>query len=637
MIQGYPRDPSVRPGGQLTLHVSTDQPKFRVEFYRQGQQLTRMDGVASIPLPGFNYPPGPTDRDWGWPAYDFDIPAHWPSGAYIAMLVEIDAEGNEIAPDRGTTDGTSAKALFVVRSATPGAETPILYKLSWATYHAYNGTGYGSLYAETVWSEHDNPPGFKVTTRRPGGGTGGVVMMGDPPDYYAPESRRQTFEHWDAPFIRWLEGSGYRLDYCTDLDLHQDPTLLKPYNLLLSVGHDEYWSAGMRAAVDRFVQDGGNMAYFSGNIAFFRIHFTDHDTAITCAKAEPSGNAARWEQDVWSLSDPENRTTGVEFAGGWFDGKRDAVGYTVQHAEHWVFENTGLGDGDVFGNDADMPLVGYECDGAPYVRKHGWVQTNGRHGTPPTFFVLGLAELGPGWQFTIADRPAATMGVYTSPAGGIVFQGATTDWPMVVARNKIVQQITKNVLNRLKLRSARIVGPLPPRFGRAVAAAGDLASFHVDVAELPFNDRLEYDWNVGGAQLLVADHGRVDVQLPDQVHPVTVSITIRNEFGPVAFGTHTVLPLSREAILRFELSHLLHNMITPGDPETARMALLDPQLLGERMTSVNLPLIQNRAARLRQVAAELLELCTGDGHRRIIPDPRRPWNRAASTARKPES
>ena len=128
----------------------------------------------------------------------------------------------------------------------------MLYKLSWATYHAYNSTGYGSLYAEALWSAESPRPGFKVTFRRPGGGTGGVVQPGDPPDAHEPSSRRQTFAHWDAPLIAWLERNGYAVDYCTDLDLHRDPGLLAPYALLLSVGHDEYWSEAMRDRLDAF-------------------------------------------------------------------------------------------------------------------------------------------------------------------------------------------------------------------------------------------------------------------------------------------------------------------------------------------------------------------------------------------------
>ena len=33
-------------------------------------------------------------------------------------------------------------------------------------------------------------------------------------------SRRQTFAHWDAPFVAWLESRGYEVAYCTDFDLH---------------------------------------------------------------------------------------------------------------------------------------------------------------------------------------------------------------------------------------------------------------------------------------------------------------------------------------------------------------------------------------------------------------------------------
>src|SRR5207247_2633147 len=58
-------------------------------------------------------------------------------------------------------DGRSAKALFVVRSATLGKTARILYKVPLFTYQAYNETGAnGSLYSGAP----------KVTLRRTGGG-----------------------------------------------------------------------------------------------------------------------------------------------------------------------------------------------------------------------------------------------------------------------------------------------------------------------------------------------------------------------------------------------------------------------------------------------------------------------------------
>src|SRR5262249_6189907 len=156
-------------------------------------------------------------------------------------------------------------ALFVVRPRS-GETSSMLFKLAWATYHAYNGTGYGSLYSEAVWTGGAGTPGFTGTTRRPGGGTGGGGMDRDSPGYYDPTSRRQTFTHWEAPFVQWLEGNGYRVDYATDWDLQVEPELLTPYALMLSVGHDEYWSQEMRARIETFIERGGNVAFFSGNI-----------------------------------------------------------------------------------------------------------------------------------------------------------------------------------------------------------------------------------------------------------------------------------------------------------------------------------------------------------------------------------
>jgi hypothetical protein len=65
-------------------------------------------------------------------------------------------------------------------------------------------------------------------------------------DYYDAMSPRQTFAHWHARFIQWLAQNGYSPEFCTDFDLHREPDLCRRYRLVLSVGHDEYWSEPMR-------------------------------------------------------------------------------------------------------------------------------------------------------------------------------------------------------------------------------------------------------------------------------------------------------------------------------------------------------------------------------------------------------
>ncbi len=420
MIQGYPDRPSVLPGGTLTFHVSTDAPRFRVDFYRQGQTLVFMGNLGGGWMVGQNVPQGRPNQDWRWPDYAFPIPGDWPSGAYIAMFIEGDANGNQISsPDTSKADGQDAKALFVVKSTAPGTSVSILYKLPLFTYHAYNYTGGGSLY------EGSN----SVTLHRPGGGTGGKTTEFGPGneghiDVYDQSSLRQTFAHWDVPFIVWLEKNGYQVDYCTDLDIHEDRNLdlLRPYKLLLSVGHDEYWSEDMRTHVETFIQNGGNVAFFSGNTCWWHIVFDD---AITFR------NTARW----WELNNPENSLTGVSYrdGGGWYFREREAVGYTVQHAEHWVYTGTGLSNNGTFGSNEH--LVGYECDGVG-------------DGTPSNFLILGVGKLH-GWQDTPSGKATATMGIYSR--NGIVFTAATTDWARVLANDEPhVEQTTRNVLNRLR-------------------------------------------------------------------------------------------------------------------------------------------------------------------------------------------
>lgn len=48
--------------------------------------------------------------------------------------------------------------------------------------------------------------------------------------------------HWERHFVVWAEKEGFELEYLTQHDLHYSPQLLDNYNLLVIVGHDEYWT-----------------------------------------------------------------------------------------------------------------------------------------------------------------------------------------------------------------------------------------------------------------------------------------------------------------------------------------------------------------------------------------------------------
>jgi hypothetical protein len=450
LIQGYPGRASVAAGERLRLHVATDAKRFRVRFFRWGGAFELLD--ESPWLAGKSCARGNAALAWDWPEYEFEVPASWPSGVFIAHLVETEAGAASAPPDLAATTGA---VLFVVRARQ---RAQILYKLPLATYHAYNCEGDGCYYYQPPRSV--DPPGSRVTLHRPGGGIGGQTFGAL--DHYDPRSPRQTFAHWDAPFIRWLAQHGYQLDFCTDFDLHRDGSLIEGYRLLLNVGHDEYWSSAMRDCVESFISAGGNVAFFGANLCWWRIHVVDGGTAIVCHQGGPTGAVDHW-WPVTGVHRPEDSLTGVSYrhGGGWWDGPRRTDGYFVQAANHWAFANTGLADGQSFGRDTVPPLVGYECDGAPLAQfdiassRAVLAPDASQTGTPETFTLLAVAPLSPEWD-ELPPREhhaagegvhAATMGVYTR--NGIVFTAGTTDWAQVLEQDRNVAAITRNVVERL--------------------------------------------------------------------------------------------------------------------------------------------------------------------------------------------
>ena len=162
--------------------------------------------------------------------------------------------------------------------------------LSTTTWHAYNDWGGPSLYTGGTHVSFERPfaKGFLVKPEPMG------RMMQSEPDREA-----MGFRSWARPrglsdwcggagwftyertFTRWAEANGYRLDVAVSQDLERYPEILEGPRLFLSVGHDEYWSWGMRDALDGFVERGGNAAILSGNTCFWQVRFDDDHAGMT--------------------------------------------------------------------------------------------------------------------------------------------------------------------------------------------------------------------------------------------------------------------------------------------------------------------------------------------------------------------
>jgi hypothetical protein len=582
MAQFYPASPSVVPGQTMWLHVSSGTPNFRVDFYRQASTL-QMVGSESF-QGGSSASLGASGVDFSWPAFAFAVPPSWRTGAYLAIIVE--EVGGSVIDDPANRLATM---FFVVRPPVAGALARILYKIPTFTYTAYNELADppASLYTGQFQS--------KVSMRRPGCGAGADPWDHIYSDVYDQISARQTFSHWDQKLVQWLEQNGYAVDYCTDLDIHfNENNLVSKYALLLSGGHDEYWSAEMRNHVEAFIASGGNVAFLSGNVCWWRVRVTDNGTALMCDKSAHVGFSGPFDQ-WWTGQNmrPENSLTGVSYrnAGGNWDGPRPtAAGFTVQHTHHWVFANvvaedgTLIKDGDVIGDGSDTALVGYECDGALLTAASGEPSrmAAGTDGTPQSFLVLGVADVSSYQDAEAGAASMATMGIYTQ--GGTVFSAATVDWARVLATgNAQVGQITRNVLDRLRLESITIQGLNGPCSSNPVVE-GATIQLRVDTAGMSSGKPVTYSWSVSAGAPGVLNLSTLELKLPMPAEPVTVAVSIANQAGPFGFGTLTFTPMTLAQYeiaaficrIRDLLANLYRFKAPPYEPFTGVEFVADP-------------------------------------------------------------
>ncbi len=428
-IEGYASVASAAPGDTVDFHVRSDTApsRFTMEIVRRG-----IDDTSLTSAEGDAFVPGPQDdanlaiNGCDWPAVEscrVVIPADWKSGYYVAKL---------------SGDGAGTEIPFIVRSATPGTTSRILVKLSDTTSQAYTNWGGRGLY-ETPFSP-------SISFDRPYNDVQGL------------------YEIYQLQFIRWLERNGITVDFCSSLDLHTDPRMLYPYHLLVSIGHDEYWSLEMRDQVEAFIAGGYNVCFFSGNTCFWqiRLDLDDGRRIMFCSKESEAGHPPDPQRDdprrvttEWSkqpVNRPENSMTGVAFrnGAGWWDpapiNQNRFRGYTVTNASHWVFDGTGLSDGDTFGagTSVDDTVLGYETDAA-LTNGATPPQVLGTDGTPMSFVVLAAADLRD-WA---SQAGHATMGLYHR--NGIVFTAGTVNWAGGLNADAAapVERVTRSLLDAL--------------------------------------------------------------------------------------------------------------------------------------------------------------------------------------------
>ncbi|HEY5809566.1 MAG TPA: N,N-dimethylformamidase beta subunit family domain-containing protein [Povalibacter sp.] len=250
-IQGFATEISVNRGSTVSFKVATNATSYRFDIYRLGyyggmgaRKVATVTPSAALPQ---NQPACLSSAETGlidcgnWQVSgSWAVPSSAVSGIYFAKVVRNDTGG-------------ASHIVFIVRNDS--GTSKILFKTSDTTWQAYNDYGGNSLYA-------GSPAGraYKVSYNRP------FVTRGNS---YA----RAWLFGAEYPMVRWLEANGYDVSYFTSVDADRSPAQILDHEIFLSVGHDEYWSDGMRTNVEAARNAGVHLAFFSGNEIFWKTRW----------------------------------------------------------------------------------------------------------------------------------------------------------------------------------------------------------------------------------------------------------------------------------------------------------------------------------------------------------------------------
>ncbi len=250
-IEGYADHVSVRAGQPVRLYVRS-RTGYVVRAFRMGWYHGREARLVwtSRALPARAQPAATRDAR-------NTVEAHW------APAVRISTAGWRPGDYLFRLDASSGKQWFVpltVRGPTPKGAVVLVNAV--ATWEAYNDWGGYNLY--------HGPGGLPDYAHR------ARAVSFDRP--YAEGAGSGGFLGNELPVVALAERLGLPLAYATSVDLQRDPGLLDGAAAVVSLGHDEYWSTGMRAAVTAARDRGVNVAFLGAN-AVFR-HFRYAGTAL---------------------------------------------------------------------------------------------------------------------------------------------------------------------------------------------------------------------------------------------------------------------------------------------------------------------------------------------------------------------
>lgn len=237
----------------------------------------------------------------------------------------------------------------------------------------------------------------------------------------------------------WLEREGVGYDLYAEAQLHDGTLDLSHYRILIIAVHPEYWTREMYARVKTWVtEEGGRLMYLGGNGLNCEVVLND-DSTMTCrtylrsVSGEMGGlsedGMVRFESRMHRTLESEANLLGVVCTES---GIMTAAPYRVVDASHWVYDNTGLQNGALFGHVTLHERIPGGASGH---------ETDKMSSSSPRGTVLLAKGTNP-------DNGGAEMVMVAHESGGAVFSVGSITWVASLFTDDAVAAITRNVLRR---------------------------------------------------------------------------------------------------------------------------------------------------------------------------------------------
>ncbi len=233
--------------------------------------------------------------------------------------------------------------------------------------------------------------------------------------------------------LGWMERENFAYDYYAETQLDDGTLDLAAYDILIICVHPEYWTRRMYDRLKTWVfEHGGRLMYLGGNGLNCEVELNEngsmtvHNGSITSLWSSGMGGcdsrfAVRHESEASLL--------GVVFTPS---GAMTGAPYQTIDADHWVFEGTGLKNGELFGEAS----LHKRCPGG--ASGH---ETDKRSASSPANTHVLARGLNP-------DDGGAEMVIFDTPSGGQVFSVGSINYVASLPVDDAISRITANVVRR---------------------------------------------------------------------------------------------------------------------------------------------------------------------------------------------